>query len=196
MVHRPLCFQKSPPPSFPHQNKTKQTKNKNKQTKKHRPSSHICVWLNLNKIDKYVTTADKQGNPSFHTFSCAALKTPIFIHSNNIGCSKIVPPSASVFYWLSHRASILSPKAKKRPFSHNSKCPKTRNTFFSLYFTPILITWPLVWPDHQVSQWPPLTGSATFSFAVSGGFEISALLCALLAYSLQFCIALLVFLPT
>ena len=137
MVHRPLCFQKSPPPSFPHQNKTKQTKNKNKQTNKNtRPSSHICVWLNLNKIDKYVTTADKQGNPSFHTFSCAALKTPIFIHSNNIGCSKIVPPSASVFYWLSHRASILSPKAKKTSIFTQLKMSQNKKHFFlSLFYT-------------------------------------------------------------
>ena len=123
------------PPSL---TKTKQSKQKTKTNKQKntRPSSHICVWLNLNKIDKYVTTADKQGNPSFHTFSCAALKTPIFIHSNNIGCSKIVPPSASVFYWLSHRASILSPKAKKTSIFTQLKMSQNKKHFFlSLFYT-------------------------------------------------------------
>ena len=117
------CFTKSP--LSPQKQTNKQIKNHDKAVQFYTP------WLNVNKINKYFYNQHiNKGTPHF-TFMRRAQNADIHMHSNSIGCPKILPPSAPVLYWLSHLTCILSPKAQVD--FHTTKNVQIQVTPFSLF---------------------------------------------------------------
>ena len=84
------------------------------------------------------------------------------MHSNSIGCPKIVSPSAPVFYWLSHLTCRLSMKVKNRwktlifhTAKKKKKSPDTSNTFslfLDIHRQGHALDWVIIRPDEGIHQ--------------------------------------------
>ena len=71
------------------------------------------LWLNLNKTDKYLTIDRKTREPLI-SHSCTGLKTQIPMHSNSIGCPKILSPVCSSFVLVIASDRHLEHESEKR----------------------------------------------------------------------------------
>ena len=93
------------------------------------------LWLTLSKIDFFFNQQMNKGKPSFHFHAPGSKRR--YPRTQSIGCPKIVPSSAPVFYWLSHLTCILNLEAKNRvkniDFHSAKNVPKEVVPFF-FYF--------------------------------------------------------------
>ena len=97
------------------------------------------LWLNLKKINKFLQSAHKQGNPSFH-FHAPGSKCR-YSCTQSTGCPKIFCLSAPVLSWLSHLTCISSLKAKneRKTFIFTQLKLSRYDPHFLAIFRPILI---------------------------------------------------------
>ena len=85
------------------------------------------------KLISILQSADEQGNPSFQFHVPGSKRRYPCTQTACNGCPEVVPPSAPVFYWLSHLTCTLSPKAEKRmknvDFDTDKNVQKQANLF-------------------------------------------------------------------
>ena len=116
-----------------------------------------CGWIETKSIS-ILQSVDRQVNPSFHIHVPGPERRYRCTQTTSV-VQKIVPPSALVFFRLSHLTYILSLKAKtvwKTLIFTLLNMFQKKQHFFSIF------RWSITWPgsyfllsDDRHSMWPP-----------------------------------------